>query len=128
MPQYKAPLRDIRFLVHNVLDFPTHYRVCGHAEVGADLIDPVLEEAARFCENVLAPTYRDGDETGTHMVNGRVVTPDSYKGAWQALTEAQWGAISCDPTCMESCSAWPTTAGSPRLARRGKRNVTVISS
>ena len=98
MPQYKAPLRDIRFLVHNVLDFPGHYRACGHAEVGADLIDPVLEEAARFCENVLAPTYRDGDETGTHMVNGRVVTPGSYKGAWQALTEAQWGAISCDPT------------------------------
>jgi len=61
------------------------------------LIDPVLEEAARFCENILAPTYRDGDETGTHMMNGRVVTPDSYKGAWKALTDGQWNGICCDP-------------------------------
>ena len=97
MPQYKAPLRDIRFLVHDVLDFPGHYAACGQPDLGADLIDPVLEEAAKFCENVLAPTYRDGDETGTHLVNGRVVTPESYKGAWRALTEGQWNGISCDP-------------------------------
>ena len=97
MPQYKAPLREIRFLVHNVLDFPAHYAASGHAEIGADLIDPVLEEAARFCENVLAPTYRDGDEIGTHLVNGRVKTPDSYKAAWKALTDGQWAGISSDP-------------------------------
>lgn len=97
MPQYKAPLREIRFLVHNVLDFPAHYAASGHAEIGADLIDPVLEEAARFCENVLAPTYRDGDEIGTHLVDGRVKTPDSYKAAWKALTDGQWAGISSDP-------------------------------
>ncbi|MCC1497982.1 acyl-CoA dehydrogenase C-terminal domain-containing protein [Alcanivorax sp. 1008] len=97
MPQYKAPLREIRFLVHNVLDFPAHYAASGHAEVGADLIDPVLEEAARFCENVLAPSYRDGDEIGTHLVDGRVKTPDSYKAAWRGLTEGQWAGISSDP-------------------------------
>ena len=97
MPQYKAPLREIRFLVHNVLDFPAHYAASGHAEIGADLIDPVLEEAARFCENVLAPTYRDGDEIGTHLVNGRVVTPDSYKTAWKGLVDGQWAGISSDP-------------------------------
>jgi alkylation response protein AidB-like acyl-CoA dehydrogenase len=97
MPQYKAPLRDIRFLVHDVLDFPGHYAANGYADVGADLIDPVLDEAARFCEHALAPTYRDGDETGTHMVDGRVQTPASYKGAWKALTEGQWNGISCDP-------------------------------
>ncbi|MEE4251325.1 MAG: acyl-CoA dehydrogenase family protein, partial [Alcanivoracaceae bacterium] len=97
MPQYKAPLREIRFLVHNVLDFSAHYAASGHAEIGADLIDPVLEEAARFCENVLAPTYRDGDEIGTHLVNGRVKTPDSYKTAWKGLVDGQWAGISSDP-------------------------------
>ena len=97
MPQYKAPLREIRFLVHNVLDFPAHYAASGHAEIGADLIDPVLEEAARFCENVLAPTYRDGDEIGTHLIDGRVKTPDSYKAAWRALADGQWAGISSDP-------------------------------
>lgn len=97
MPQYKAPLREIRFLVHNVLDFPAHYAVSGHAEIGADLIDPVLEESARFCENVLAPTYHEGDAVGTHLVDGRVKAPDSYKDAWRALVDGQWAGITSDP-------------------------------
>src|SRR5690554_2377518 len=96
MPQYKAPLREIRFLVHNVLDFPAHYAVSGHAEIGADLIDPVLEESARFCENVLAPTYHEGDAVGTHLVDGRVKAPDSYKDAWRALVDGQWAGITSD--------------------------------
>jgi len=93
MPEYKAPLRDIRFLVHDVWRFAEHYAAHGYADVTDDLIDPVLEEAARYCENVLAPTYRDGDEIGTHLVNGRVKTPDSYKAAWKALTDGQWAGI-----------------------------------
>lgn len=97
MPEYKAPLRDIRFLVHDVLDFPGHYARHGHAEISADLIDPVLEEAARFCEGVLAPTRRDGDEIGTHLVDGKVITPDSYKPAYDALVAGQWTGMSCNP-------------------------------
>lgn len=97
MPEYKAPLRDIRFLVHDVWKFAEHYAEHGYQDVTADLIDPVLEEAARYCENVLAPTCRDGDEIGTHLRDGQVITPDSYKAAYKGLVDGQWGGISCDP-------------------------------
>jgi hypothetical protein len=97
MPEYKAPLRDIRFLVHDVWRFAEHYAAHGYADVTDDLIDPVLEEAARYCENVLAPTRRDGDETGSHLRDGQVVTPASYKDAYKGLVDGQWGGISCDP-------------------------------
>lgn len=97
MPQFKAPLRDIRFLVHDVYRFADHYAAHGHEEIGADLIDPVLDEAARFCENVLDPTRVDGDEIGTKLVDGKVVTPPSYKGAFQALRDGQWIGICSNP-------------------------------
>ena len=77
MPQFKAPLRDIRFLVHDVYRFAEHYAAHGHEEIGADLIDPVLDEAARFCENVLDPTRVEGDEIGTKLADGKVeISPD----------------------------------------------------
>ena len=97
MPQFKAPLRDIRFLVHDVYRFAKHYAAHGHEEIGADLIDPVLDEAARFCENVLDPTRVEGDEIGTKLADGKVVTPPSYKGAFQALRDGQWIGICSNP-------------------------------
>lgn len=95
MPEYKAPLRDIRFLVHQVLNFPEHYARHGYDEVTADLIDPVLDEAARFGEQVLDPGRREGDEQGTHLRDGKVITPDSYKTAWKAFVEGQWNGLAC---------------------------------
>lgn len=97
MPQFKAPLRDIRFLVHDLYDFAGHYAVNGHDEIGADLIDPVLEEAARFCENVLDPTRVEGDEIGSKLVDGQVITPPSYKAAANAIREGQWIGICSNP-------------------------------
>ena len=97
MPRYRAPLRDIRFLVHQVLDLPGHYAHHGYQEVTADLVDPVLEEAARFAENELDPARTEGDEVGTHLRDGQVVTPEGYKRAWNAFVEGQWNGLSCSP-------------------------------
>lgn len=97
MPSYKAPLKDIRFLMYEVLDFPGHYQRCGHAEVGADVIDPVVQEAARFAREILDPTRQEGDREGSHLGAGGVVTPAGYKHAWQLFREAQWNGLSCDP-------------------------------
>lgn len=97
MPQFKAPLRDIRFLVHDVYGFAEHYAENGHAEIDNDLIDPVLEEAARFCENVLDGTRVEGDEVGTKLVDGCVVTPPSYKNAAAAIRDGQWIGICSNP-------------------------------
>ena len=59
MPAYKAPLHDIRFLMNEVLDYPTHYKNLSNGELAdADTVDMILEGAADFCENVLSPRSR----------------------------------------------------------------------
>ena len=64
MASYKAPLRDMRFVLNEIAD-PARLRTLpGCEEVGPDLIDPVLEEAAKLCEEVLFPLNRPGDEEG----------------------------------------------------------------
>lgn len=97
MPKFKAPLRDIRFLVHDVYGFAKHYADNGRDEIDNDLIDPVLEEAARFCENILDGTRVEGDEVGSRLVDGNVVTPPSYKKAVTAIRDGQWIGICSNP-------------------------------
>ena len=65
MLSYKAPLRDMRFVRDELLDFPALFAsLPGCEDFTPDLIDAILAEAAKFCENVLAPLYRSGDEEG----------------------------------------------------------------
>ena len=64
MPSYKAPLRDMRFLLNEVADPARLQSLPGCEEVTPDLIGPVLEEAAKLCEEVLLPLNRPGDEEG----------------------------------------------------------------
>ena len=70
MYSYRAPLKDIRFVVHDVLDFEDHYRSYGREDLNRDLLEGILEEGARFAEDVLAPTNRIGDEQGLTFANG----------------------------------------------------------
>ena len=56
MYSYRAPLHDIRFVVHEVLDFEQHYRAYGREDLNRELLEGILEEGARFAEDVLAPT------------------------------------------------------------------------
>lgn len=63
MPVYKAPLRDTRFLLNEVFDFPEHYRnLVNGAEATPDMVDAILGECAKLCEEVIAPLYHSGDE------------------------------------------------------------------
>ncbi len=99
MPQYTAPLRDMQFVLHEVLDVDSAYKeMPRHAEVGRELIDQVLEEGGKFCAEVLFPLNRSGDEEGcTREADGSVRTPKGFKEAWQAFTAAGWTALACDP-------------------------------
>jgi alkylation response protein AidB-like acyl-CoA dehydrogenase len=99
MPQYTAPLRDMQFVLHEVLDVENAYKeMPRHADVGRDLIDQVLEEGGKFCAEVLFPINRSGDEEGcVREADGTVRTPKGFKEAWQAFTAAGWTALSCDP-------------------------------
>ena len=95
MPAYKAPLRDIRFLMNEVLDYPAHYKTLSIGEnADTDTVDMILEGAADFCENVLSPLNQSGDEEGCHFENGVVTTPKGFKEAYNQFVQGGWQGLS----------------------------------
>jgi hypothetical protein len=98
MPQYKAPLREFRFVLHEVLRAEQHYREFGREDVNTELIDSVLVECARFAEDVVAPTNETGDRIGVRRTeDGRVVTPPGFIEAYRQFVSDGWAAL-CGPT------------------------------
>ena len=97
MPTYKAPLRDMRFVLYELMNAEHLPSMPGYEEFGRDLVDPVLEEAAKLCEDVLQPLNRSGDEEGCRLENGVVYTPKGFKEAYTKFREAGWTSIACDP-------------------------------
>ncbi|HEY5791431.1 MAG TPA: acyl-CoA dehydrogenase family protein, partial [Gammaproteobacteria bacterium] len=99
MPTYQAPLRDIRFVFHELLGVGAELRALpAFAEVDDDTVDAILEEAGRQCAEVIAPLNQPGDEQGCRLEPGAVVrTPDGFPEAYRAWAEAGWTALACDP-------------------------------
>jgi len=99
MPEYKAPLREIKFVMDEVLDMPGHYAsLPAYAEVATpEMIDAIVNEGAKFCENVLAPLNRVGDEEGcTRHEDGSVTTPTGFKEAYAQFVEGGWPTLAHD--------------------------------
>ncbi len=96
MYPYAAPLRDIRFVLHEVLHAGNHYAELGRDEVNAEFIDTVLEGAARFAEEVVAPTNEPGDRVGVRLEDGGVVTPPGFREAYEQFVSDGWAAL-CGP-------------------------------
>ncbi len=97
MPTYKAPLRDIHFVMHELLESESFYkRLTGFEEVTRDLMDAILKEAARFSEDVLAPLNRQGDEQGCSWDDGKVITPDGFAAAYNQYVENGWASLAAD--------------------------------
>ncbi len=97
MQTYRAPLRDMRFVLHELHDSTALAALPGLDEVTPELMDSILDEAARFCEDVLAPLNASGDEEGCRLENGVVRTPKGFPGAYRRFREGGWTAIACDP-------------------------------
>lgn len=94
MPAYKAPLRDMRFLMNEVFDYPTHYaNLPGGEEATPDLVDAILDECAKYCEEVLAPINQSGDEEGCHFADGVVTTPKGFKDAYDQYVAGGWQGL-----------------------------------
>ena len=95
MTQYKAPLRDMRFLMNEVLDYPAHYASLPNGkDADPEMVDAILEGAAQLCEDVLAPLNHSGDIEGCHFENGAVTTPKGFKEAYQQFVEGGWQGLS----------------------------------
>ncbi|SDT26726.1 hypothetical protein SAMN05216421_3322 [Halopseudomonas xinjiangensis] len=93
MPEYKAPLRDMHFVMDEVFNFAAGYEAYGLTDASPDLVSAVLEEASKFAGNVLAPLNRTGDEEGCHIENGEVTTPAGFKGAYQQYVDNGWSSM-----------------------------------
>jgi len=94
MAGYTPPLRDIKFVLRHIVGIDEIIGYPGFEHVDLDTIDGALDEAGRFMSEVIAPTNRDGDEIGTVWSDGNVITPDSFKSAWEKYVETGWSAVS----------------------------------
>ncbi|WP_252178211.1 acyl-CoA dehydrogenase C-terminal domain-containing protein [Endozoicomonas sp. 4G] len=98
MSDYKAPLRDIRFVRDELLGYQQHYAsIPGGEEATPDMVDAILEEGAKFCEQVLAPLNQIGDEQGCTWSEDGVKTPDGFKDAYLQYVEGGWPSLASDP-------------------------------
>ena len=96
MPEYITPLRDIRFVMNELLDFPTHYaNLSCYEEATPELVDAILEEAAKFSSQVLAPINQAGD-AGCTFNNGELTTPSGFKEAYKQYVDGGWPSIAQD--------------------------------
>ena len=94
MPDYKVPVNDYLFLFNDVFDMQTGYQqVEGGEQATPDMLEAIFTEAAKFCENELAPLYQSGD-VGCTWDDGVVTTPTGFKEAYQTYVEAGWTSLS----------------------------------
>lgn len=95
MPVYKAPTRDTRFIINELLKLESYDNLSGFENASADMVDAVIEEGGKFCSEVLAPLNLSGDQQGcTRHPDGTVTTPDGFKAAHAQFREAGWGTLS----------------------------------
>lgn len=100
MPRYSAPLRDMHFVLHELLKVEEVFKALPvHAGTNRELIDQVLEEGGRFASQVLFPLNHPGDREGCHYNRdaGTVISPRGYREAYRQYVEAGWAALACDP-------------------------------
>ena len=100
MPIYTPPLRDMRFVMHELLNaVPSLQEIPAFADLDADTVNAVLEEGGKFAAEVLLPINRSGDREGCALDRSThaVTTPKGFKEAYAKFVEGGWGALSADP-------------------------------
>ena len=96
MPQYIAPTKDMQYVLNDVLDVKNS-SIPGYADLDADFLSAILEEAGKITSQVLAPLNAVGDQEGCHFENGVIRTPAGFKDAFEQVKEGGWTGIDCDP-------------------------------
>lgn len=93
---YQTPLRDMRFLINDVLDFEGHFASI-KSDASVELVDTILEQCGRFAENELFPLRASGDEAGCSWEDGVVTTPAGFAEAYATYVEGGWSSIAGNP-------------------------------
>ena len=97
MTSYAAPLADMRFVIHELAGLDAVAALPGCADATPDLVDAILEEAAKFGGEVLAPLNQSGDRQGCVFENGVVRTPDGFADAYARFVDGGWNGVPFDP-------------------------------
>src|SRR5690348_4932124 len=98
MPTYRAPVDDVLFLLNDVFRIERYNNLPGFADASPDVVEAILNEAAKFCHEVLSPLNRVGDEEGCRRhEDGSVTTPTGFKEAYRQYVEGGWIGISAPP-------------------------------
>ena len=100
MPTYTPPLRDMQFVMHELLHVVDDFKsIPKHADIDADTINAVLEGAVQFASEVVFPLNISGDTEGCKLdlATHEVTTPKGFKAAYQQFVAGGWPALSCDP-------------------------------
>jgi alkylation response protein AidB-like acyl-CoA dehydrogenase len=97
MNQYTAPLRDMRFVLKELVGLEQVASLPGCEEVNMELVDQILDESARFCAEVIAPLNKTGDIEGSRWEDGKVFTPKGFKEAYRQFAEGGWNALQSPP-------------------------------
>ncbi len=98
MTTYTAPLKEMRFVLHDVFGAADKLTALpGFADATADLMDAVLDECAKLCEGVLFPINQSADQEGCIFKDGKVTTPKGLKEAYKQYAEGGWCGLTADP-------------------------------
>ena len=98
MPSYKAPVEDVMFLLNDVLHIERYNNLPGFADASPDVVEAIVNEAAKVSEQIFQPLNLRGDQEGcTRHPDGRVTTPKGYKAAFDAYAQGGWIGLAADP-------------------------------
>jgi alkylation response protein AidB-like acyl-CoA dehydrogenase len=98
MPKYQAPLKDMKFLLYDVLEIGSYSNLPRFSEAPQDVVDAVLDGGSKFASGVLQPINAIGDRQGCKRnSDGSVTTPKGFKEAYKQMSDDGWMAISADP-------------------------------
>src|ERR1700730_14166504 len=97
MTPYLAPLRDMHFVMRELAGLDALSSLPGYEDATPELVEAVLEEAAKLAAEVLAPLNRTGDEQGARLVTDGVIAADGFKSAYQQFVGGGWNGLGSDP-------------------------------
>ena len=97
MAEYLAPLRDMQFVINEMIGISRMQELAGFDEISTDLTDAVMEEAAKLATAVLSPLNRIGDTTGSRLEGDVVHTPPGWRAAYKTFCEGGWNGLANNP-------------------------------